>query len=96
MGAADEDRSNGPRPILVDPERIEGKYYRGRIVRFNPKTGYGFVATPSGSHIFFYLDQVRLEGAKASKRDVQAGLVVGFDVGWTSRGLRVSKLKLME
>lgn len=83
-------------PVLVDPERIEGRYYRGRIVRFNPRTGYGFVATPSGSHLFFYLDQVRLEGENASKREVQAGRLVGFDVGWTSRGLRISKLKLID
>jgi len=91
-----DEKPNRLWPILVDPDRIEGKYYRGRIVRFNPRTGYGFVATPSGSHVFFYLDQVRLEGEKASKREVQAGRLVGFDVGWTSRGLRISKLKLIE
>lgn len=95
MSAQDE-KPNRPWPILVDPERIEGKYYRGHIVRYNPQTGYGFVATRSGSHVFFYLDQVRLEGEKVSKRHVQAGLLVGFDVGWTSRGLRISKLKIIE
>ncbi|MEW5980330.1 MAG: hypothetical protein AB1898_31445 [Acidobacteriota bacterium] len=80
----------------IDTAKIEGRYYRGRIARFNPKTGYGFVETSKGDHIFFYADQIRLEGRKTKKSDIRAGLVVGFDVGWTDRGLRVSKMKIYE
>jgi cold shock CspA family protein len=76
--------------------RIEGKYYRGRIARYNPKTGYGFVETPEGKHIFFYADQVRLDGTKRRKADIQRGLVVGYDVGWTDRGIRVCRMKLYD
>ncbi len=78
------------------PSLIEGKYYRGRIAKYNPKTGYGFVETPEGTHIFFYADQVRLEGAKKRKADIHPGLLVGYDVAWTDRGIRISKLKLLE
>ena len=82
--------------IHADPIKIEGKYYRGRIAKFNPKTGYGFVETGEGSHIFFYADQIRLEGARTRKSDIQPGKTVGFDVGWTDRGIRVCKMKIVE
>lgn len=82
--------------IRPDPIKIEGKYYRGRIARFNPKTGYGFVETSEGMHIFFYVDQIRLEGERCRKTDIRPGKVVGFDVGWTDRGIRVCKMKIVD
>jgi cold shock CspA family protein len=84
------------RYIQPDPFKIDGKYYRGRIAKFNPRTGYGFVETREGSHIFFYADQIRLEGSRTRKSDIRPGKVVGFDVGWTDRGIRVCKLKILE
>lgn len=82
--------------IHPDPIKIEGKYYRGRIAKFNPKTGYGFVETGDKSHIFFYVDQIRLEGPHTRKSDIRPGKLVGFDVGWTDRGIRVCKMKIVE
>lgn len=81
---------------LVDSVKIDGKYYRGRIARFNPRTGYGFVETPKGEHIFFYADQIRFEGESTKKSDIKPGQLVGFDVGWTDRGLRICKLKIFD
>lgn len=82
--------------IRLEPVKIEGKYYRGRIAKFNPKTGYGFVETDRGTHIFFYADQVRMEGRQTRKADIRPGKVVGFDVGWADRGIRVCKMKIMD
>jgi cold shock CspA family protein len=82
--------------VHQDPVKIEGKYYRGRIAKFNSKTGYGFVETGEGTHIFFYADQIRLEGDQTRKADIRPGKVVGFDVGWTDRGIRVCKMKIVE
>lgn len=82
--------------IDLDPVKIEGKYYRGRIAKFNPKTGYGFVETREGSHIFFYADQIRLEGDQTRRSDIRPGRTVGFDVGWTDRGIRVCKMKIVD
>ena len=62
--------------IQLDPVKIEGKYYRGRIAKFNPSTGYGFVEMPRGTHIFFYVDQIRLEGDKIRKSDIRPGKTV--------------------
>ena len=76
--------------------RIDGRYYRGKIARYNPKTGYGFIETPEGKHIFFYADQVRLDGTKNKRSDIQCGAVVGYDVGWTDRGIRVCRMKLFD
>lgn len=80
--------------IEMDPPKIEGKYYLGRIATFNPSTGYGFVEIRDGTHIFFYADQVRMEGTERTRSGIRPGNVVGFDVGWTDRGIRVSKLKI--
>jgi cold shock CspA family protein len=82
--------------VHPDPLKVDGKYYRGRIAKFNPKTGYGFVETRDGSHIFFYADQIRLDGSRTRKSDIQPGRVVGFDVGWTDRGIRVCKIKIVD
>jgi cold shock CspA family protein len=82
--------------IQRDPPKIEGKYYRGRIAKFNPVTGYGFVESQNGSHIFFYADQIRLEGRQNHKSSIQPGKIVGFDVGWTERGIRICKMKIFQ
>ena len=82
--------------IHPDPVRLEGKYYRGRIAKFNPSTGYGFVELAEGTHIFFYVDQIRLEGDRINKSDIRPGKTVGFDVGWTDRGIRICKMKIYD
>lgn len=82
--------------IHPDPVRLEGKYYRGRIAKFNPSTGYGFVELLEGTHIFFYVDQIRLEGNRIHKSDIRPGKTVGFDVGWTDRGIRICKMKIYD
>ena len=80
--------------LEMDPIKFEGKYYRGRIATFNPSTGYGFVESGEGTHIFFYADQIRLEGAQRDRSGIRPGKVVGFDVGWTERGIRICKMKI--
>ena len=81
--------------IEMQSPRLEGRYYRGRIAKYNPKTGYGFVETPKGTQIFFYADQVRLEGTSKKRSDIRPGVLVGYDVAWTDRGVRISKMKLL-
>lgn len=81
--------------IEMDPIKVEGKYYRGRISTFNPSTGYGFVESRNGTQIFFYADQVRLEGPYTKRACIRPGSVVGFDVGWTDRGIRICKMKIV-
>jgi len=82
--------------IHFEPEKIEGKYYRGRIAKFSPLTGYGFVELTTGTHLFFYFEQLRLEGEHNRRSDIRPGKTVGFDVGWTERGIRICKMKIYD
>lgn len=71
-----------------------GNFYRGRIVRLRHGSQTGIIrAEGSGRLIPFRFNLVRLLGVE-SFRDLQEGMIVGFDVGWTSGGLRVSLIKV--
>lgn len=75
-------------PVLL------GKFYRGRIVKLRPGTQSGVLeAEGSGRRIPFEWPLVRLLGAEKFDA-LHVGMVVGFDVGWTSRGLRVSLIRV--
>lgn len=69
-------------------------YYRGRIVNLRPGRQTGVIkAVGSGRFIPFEWPFVQLIGA--DKFDaLQVGMEVGFDVSWTSRGLRVSVIRV--
>ena len=88
--------NNRLKTISYDPLKVDGLYYRGWIKSFNPKSGYGFIETVAGENVFFYAEQVRLEGKYNRRSDIQPGKKVGFDVGWADRGLRVCKMNIYE
>lgn len=69
--------------------------YRGTIQRYSPAQGGGTIRSSTGREIVFDLRFVRLHEAfrgDTPRIELCEGLEVGFDVGWTSRGLLVSKL----
>ncbi len=68
-------------------------FYRGRILRVNYGSGSGIVQTGNGREVRFVLPYVEiLDGRKID--DLAEGMEVGFDLGWTSRGLRITKIKI--
>ncbi len=77
-------------------ERVDqnDKFRKGRIIKYFPQAGYGFVRDDMGHEVYFHLDEVRFVGKRNDRRYVSEGAPVGFDVGRTSRGLRVTRLKL--
>jgi cold shock CspA family protein len=77
-------------------ERVDqnDKFRKGRIVKYFPQAGYGFVRDDMGHEVYFHLDEVRFVGKRNDRRYVSEGAPVVFDVGRTSRGLRVTRLKL--
>jgi len=85
--------SNPPDAAAV-PAQIDDKFRKGRIIKYFPQSGYGFVRDNNGKEVYFHLDELRFVGTKNDRRYVNEGAPVGFDVGRTSRGLRVTKLKL--
>ncbi len=77
----------------MEPERPD-KLRPARIAKFFPQAGYGFVRDSNGKEIYFHLDELRFLGEKKGRSFVVEGASVGVDVGLTSRGLRVTRLKI--
>ena len=83
--------SNETKDVLVS-ER--GDYYhQGVITKLFPSNNTGVVRTESGRELTFSYDLVDLVGTVKSALDLRVGEQVGYDLGWTSAGLRVTKIK---
>lgn len=67
-------------------------FYHGIITRLSRGNERGVVRSANGREIPFILSYVVLLGASAA--DLYEGMRVGFDLSWTSRGLRVTKIKV--
>ncbi len=77
----------GPPPLAADP------FYRGTIIHVQYGRGEGILRTGSGREVRFVVPFVDfLDGRSIG--DLTEGMEVGFDVGWTSRGLRVTSIKI--
>ena len=76
---------------LVSPR---GDYYhQGVITKLFPSNNTGVVRTESGRELTFSYELVILRGEAQSPLDLKVGESVGYDLGWTSSGLRVTKIK---
>lgn len=73
-----------------DVDQLTGKFYRGRILKLSRGAQRGTIRSASGRNIPFILAHVTMVGAHRSLEDLREGLEVGYDVSWTSKGLRVS------
>lgn len=88
----DDSLDDGARETASEPGPLA---YVGTVVRWNPDSGCGVVRTSSGRELEFDVEHAFVLGALvAGPRvfSIAMGQSVGFDVGWTSRGLRVTKL----
>lgn len=77
-----------PKGSAVDPS-----YHQGIISKLFPSNNTGIVRTESGRELPFSYDFVILVGRAKSPLDLREGELVGYDLGWTPRGLRVTKIK---
>ena len=68
-------------------------YHQGVITKLFPSNSTGVVRTESGRELTFSYDLVILCGEVTSPLDLKVGDPVGYDLGWTSNGLRITKLK---
>ena len=69
-------------------------FYHGIIAKLFRGSDMGVVRTASGREIPFSFQHVILLG-DLKIEELRVGMEVGYDVSWTSNGLRVSKLKLL-
>jgi hypothetical protein len=81
-----------------DSERFPGNFYPGLIVILDRARGRGIVRSHSGREIPFQFPFVAVVGAPLGGRApgiemLQEGDTVGFDVGWTSKGLCITSIK---
>ncbi|OGQ48992.1 MAG: hypothetical protein A3I10_04250 [Deltaproteobacteria bacterium RIFCSPLOWO2_02_FULL_57_26] len=74
-------------------ERSKDLFYHGSISKLFPSNNMGLVRTESGREVPFSFQFVELLGEVKSPSELQEGQEVGYDLGWTSKGLRVTKIK---
>jgi len=80
--------SDEHQPSDAPPDR----FYSGTIKKLYPGSGMGVVRSATGREISFAAAHVTLTGSIRRFEDLREGMVIGFDVGWTSKGLRVTVL----
>jgi hypothetical protein len=81
-----------------DNDNIRDNFYLGLIVFLDRARGRGIIRSHSGREIRFEFPFVSVIGATLGGRApgidlLNEGESVGFDVGWTSHGLRVTTIK---
>jgi hypothetical protein len=74
------------------PEQSGERFYLGTIRKLFAGAGLGMVRSDSGREIPFAAPHVVIGGAVHRFDELREGMRVGFDVSWTSRGLRVTVL----
>jgi hypothetical protein len=67
-------------------------YHQGVITKLFPSNNTGVVRTESGRELTFSYELVILCGEVRSPLDLKVGQSVGYDLGWTSSGLRITKI----
>lgn len=68
-------------------------YHHGMITKLFPSNNTGIVRTESGRELPFSYDFVILCGEAKTVQDLREGERVGYDLGWTPSGLKVTKIK---
>jgi hypothetical protein len=90
MAERDADSVIGIEDSAVD------KFYRGTIVRLFRGSQRGVVRSQRGREIPFRFSSVVTTGPLRRFDSLREGMEVGFDVGWTSKGLCVTVLRVLE
>jgi hypothetical protein len=84
MATAEKDPLTSPRG---------DSYHQGVITKLFPSNNTGVVRTESGRELTFSYELVIMIGEAKSALELKVGESVGYDLGWTSNGLRITKLK---
>jgi hypothetical protein len=69
-------------------------FHHGVISKLFPSNNMGVVKTESGREVQFAYDLIVLLGDVQKTADLREGMEVGYDLGWTSNGLRITKIKV--
>jgi hypothetical protein len=90
------DDEDAPAAPFTIPE-VTDTYYRGVISRvFYGSESGTLTSETSGRTYHFRQPSVRIIGPIPRVDGLREGMRVGFDLGWTSRGLRVSVIRVFD
>ncbi len=81
---------SGDNPTASQPVDF---YHHGVITKLFPSNNTGIVRTESGRELPFSYEFVILCGEAKTIQDLKEGEAVGYDLGWTSSGLKITKIK---
>jgi hypothetical protein len=70
------------------------RFYRGTVLTLSRGAQRGTIRSANGRNIPFMFMHVTLLGPHRRFDDLHEGLEVGYDVSWTSKGLRVSVIRI--
>ncbi|HBF67845.1 MAG TPA: cold-shock protein [Firmicutes bacterium] len=62
---------------------------KGKVIRFNPEKGFGFIKTDDGKDVFFHYSSLVMDGFKT----IEVNSIVEFDIQESEKGLRASNIK---
>ena len=78
-------------------DRFQDYFYKGVIHKIFTGNETGIVLSDSGKEVPFVFPFLQLIGApRLDIRFLTEGMRVGFDVGWTAKGLRISVIKIYD
>jgi hypothetical protein len=80
---------NEDEDLVLDRIDKLGNYYRGTICKLHRSPERGKVRSATGREVAFVFAHVIMSGSLRRFEDLREGMEVGYDVGWTSKGLRV-------
>ncbi|MBP1686778.1 MAG: hypothetical protein H6Q33_2921 [Deltaproteobacteria bacterium] len=69
-------------------------FYHGIVCALQRGAQRGTIRSASGREIPFVFAHVTMLGSRRRFEDLYEGLPVGFDVSWTSKGLRVCVIRI--
>lgn len=72
---------------------VENSYHHGTITKLFPSNNMGIVRIESGREVPFSYEFVILLGRAQSPLELTEGEPVGYDLGWTPKGMMVTKIK---
>jgi hypothetical protein len=81
---------DGEKAILPNTDDL---FHHGVITKLFPSNNTGIVRIENGREVFFSYEFVILTGEVKSPLHLKVGQPVGYDLGWTPSGLRVTKIK---
>jgi hypothetical protein len=70
------------------------RFYRGTVHALQRGAQRGMIRAASGREIPFVFAHTTMLGPHRHFDDLYEGLRVGYDVSWTSKGLRVSVIRI--